>query len=77
MPVANKYAQGRIETAQRLVALCDVATRALQAVTNGARLSAEEAESARALLKQAEQPTAAAVEFPFLAGLGQLIAAAQ
>lgn len=77
MPAPSKFAQGRIETAQRLVGLCDVATRALHAVANGGRLSAEETERARALLKQAEQPTAAAVEFPFLAALGQLIAAAQ
>ncbi len=76
MPVPNKFAQGRIETAQRLVALCEVATRAVQVVANGARLSAEETERARTLLKQAEQPTAAAVEFPFLPALGKLVAAA-
>lgn len=76
MPAPNKFAQGRIETAQRLVALCEVATRAVQVVASGARLSAEEAERARALLKQAEQPTAAAVEFPFLPALEKVVAAA-
>ncbi len=76
MPAADKYAQGRIETAQRLVALCDVASRALQVVASGARLNAAESERARALLKQAEQPTAAAVEFPFLPALEKLVAAA-
>lgn len=71
MPASNEYAAGRIETARRLVALCDAAERALHAP-----LPADEAARMSELVKTAAKPTAAAVEFPFLPALEHLFAEA-
>ncbi len=71
MPASNEYAAGRIETARRLVALCDAAERALRAP-----LPADEAARMHELVKTAAKPTAAAVEFPFLPALERLFAEA-
>ncbi|MBI2511962.1 MAG: family 20 glycosylhydrolase [Opitutae bacterium] len=77
MPAPTEFAAGRNETARRLVTLCETAGKALRAVANDGRFAAEEAAQARELLKRAAQPTAAAVEFPFLPALERLVAAAE
>lgn len=76
MPARDHRAEGRIETARRLVELCDATERALRAGASGAALAPDEAARIRERLAAAAQPTAAAVEFPFLPALSRLVAAA-
>jgi len=72
---ANAIEQGRAETARTLAAVCRVGREAIQALVSGAPLTAEWRTEARAVLERADKPTGAAVEFPFLPSLRQLVTA--
>lgn len=77
VPAETAVARGRAETARRLVGLCDAGLAAIRALAEQRRLPEAESAAAKKSLELAEQPTGAAVEFPFLPAVRRLVAAAE
>jgi len=73
---ATPLAQGRTEMARSLAAVCRIGREAIQALMSGRTVADDWRFAAVAILDHAEQPNAAAVEFPFLTSLRQLVIAA-
>ena len=71
----NPIAQGRVETARTLAAICRVGRDAIRALVLDTPLTAERRAEGNAVLERASKPTGAAVEFPFLPSLRQLLTA--
>jgi hexosaminidase len=70
-------AQGRAETARRLVGLCEAAATAVRALAAGRPLAEAERAVTKESVERAGQPTGAAVEFPFLPAVRRLVGAAE
>jgi hexosaminidase len=73
---ATPVAQGRTEMARSLAAICRIGREAIQALMSGRTVADDWRLTAGAILDHAEQPNAAAVEFPFLPSLQQLVTTA-
>jgi hexosaminidase len=73
---ASPVAQGRVRTAKTLAALSQTGIEAIQALVTGTPLAPGRRAAAQAILAEAAQPTAAAVEFPSLPAFQVLVAAA-
>ena len=73
---ATPVAQGRAEMARSLAAICRIGREAIQALISGRTVADDWRLTAVAILDHADQPNAAAVEFPFLQSLRQLVTTA-
>lgn len=76
MSAEGERAQGRLETARRLASVCESGGAIIRAIADRQRIDPATAEQAAAAFALASQPTAAAVEFPFLDALQKALATA-